>query len=74
MDFVIELLKYGGPTAAISIIGYFILKEVFKYLRTRDESFVGLISNHLKDNTESNNQLKQVVAELITFLKRKNGN
>jgi hypothetical protein len=74
MDFIIEILKYGGPTAAISVVGYLILKEVFKYLKTRDESFTNMISNHMQNNTESNNQLKQAVAELITWLKRKNGN
>jgi len=72
MNIITEILRYGGPTAAISIVGYLILREVFKYLKGRDESFVEIISNHIRHNTESTNRLQQTIVELIRWLKNNN--
>jgi len=73
MEIITEILKYGGPTASVCVVGYFIFKEFLRYLKGRDESFITLISNHITHNTEASNNLQKTIAELITWLKRKNG-
>ena len=68
-----EILRIGGPTAAISIVVLFIIKEFLKYMNKRDERFTQLIGNHLNHNTDALNKLTQVVSELSIYIRKLNG-
>ena len=80
MEIFTEIIKFGGSTAAIAIVGYFIVKDIFKYLETRDkrcnekdERIAKLIGNHMNHNTTVLNELIRVVSELSIYIKKING-
>ena len=51
MDILTEILKVGGPTTAIAIIFYLIIKDQMKGIREREKEVMTLITNHINHNT-----------------------
>jgi len=62
----VETLIQGGAVG-ISILLIFVLYFVLQKL-------FGIISNHLNEQKKSTDDLKITMQELITFLRKKNGN
>lgn len=52
MEILTEILKVGGPTTAIAVIFYLVIKELLKGSREREKEVMTLISNHMNHNTE----------------------
>jgi len=58
MDILTEVLKVGGPTTAISIIFYLIIKD-----------FIKLVSNHMNHNTEALKEVSEIMKQDIEATK-----
>ena len=72
MDYT-QILQVGGPTAAIAIVGYFIIRMFLAHLKDKDERVALLVSNHLHSNTTALQKLHEAVRELTIFIKKSNG-
>jgi len=51
MEILTDILKVGGPTTAIAVIFYLIIRDQMKGSREREKEVMGLISNHMNHNT-----------------------
>jgi len=88
MGLLTEILKIGGPTTAIAVIFYLIIRDQMKGSREREKEVMNMITNHMshnsevlkevsertKEDTKATKETQQVLQGLKETLLKINGN
>ena len=75
-----NLSQFGVAIFTVGAMTYMI-KKFLCFMKHQEDNFNEIVKNHLHESAEANNELKHshqelsmVIKELLSFLKRSNGN